>query len=104
MIVTITNFQLSTPLTSDEAKSIFLTTAPNYRGVKGLHRKSYIVADDGNSVGGIYLWNSRAEAEAVFTESWRAYVREKYHSEPSVTYFESPVTVDNVSHEIVSDA
>ena len=59
---------------------------------------------DGNSVGGIYLWNSRAEAEAVFTESWRAYVRGKYNSEPSVTYFDSPVTVDNVTHEILSDA
>ncbi len=104
MIITITNFQLPKPLTRDEARSIFLTTAPTYQGVAGLYRKSYVVADGGGSVGGIYLWNSRAEAEAVFTESWRAYVREKYNSEPSVTYFDSPVTVDNVTHEILSDA
>jgi hypothetical protein len=31
-------------------------------------------------------------------------VRGKYNSEPSVTYFDSPVTVDNVTHEILSDA
>ena len=104
MIIAITNFQLPKPVTRDEARGIFLTTAPTYRGLKGLYRKSYVVAEDGNSVGGIYLWNSRAEAEAVFTESWRAYVREKYNSEPSVTYFESPVTVDNVTNEILSDA
>jgi hypothetical protein len=104
MIIAITNFQLPKPVTRDEACSIFLTTAPTYQGVAGLCRKSYVVADDGSSVGGIYLWNSRAEAEAVFTESWRAYVREKYNSDPSVTYLDSPVTVDNVTHEILSDA
>ena len=104
MIIAITNFQLPKPVTREEARSIFLTTAPTYQGVKGLVRKSYVVADDGNSVGGIYLWNSRTDAEAVFTESWRVYVRGKYNSEPSVTYFDSPVTVDNVTHEILSDA
>jgi hypothetical protein len=104
MIIAVTNFQLPKPVTRDEARSIFLTTAPTYQGVTGLCRKSYVVSDDGSSVGGIYLWNSRAEAEAMFTESWRAYVREKYKSEPSVTYFDSPVTVDNVTHEILSDA
>lgn len=104
MIIAITNFQLPKPVTRDEARSIFLTTAPTYQGVKGLVRKSYVVADDGNSVGGIYLWHSRRDAEAVFTESWRTYVRGKYNSEPSVTYFDSPVTVDNVTNEILSDA
>ena len=29
--------------------------------------------------------------------------REKYGAEPSVTYFETPVVVDNVSDEIVAD-
>ena len=104
MIITITDFQLPKPVTREEARSIFLTTAPTYQGVTGLVRKSYVIAEDGNSVGGVYLWNSRAEAEAVFTEGWRAYVREKYNSEPSVTYFDSPVTVDNVTHEILADA
>lgn len=104
MIITITDFQLPKPVTREEARSIFLTTAPTYQGVPGLVRKSYVIAEDGNSVGGVYLWNSRAEAEAVFTESWRAFVRGKYNSEPSVTYFESPVTVDNVTQEILSDS
>jgi hypothetical protein len=38
----------------------------------------------------------------MYTESWRAVVREKYGAEPSVTYFETPVVVDNVSDEIVA--
>lgn len=104
MITAITTFQLKKPVTREEARSIFLSTAPTFQGVAGLFRKSYVLSEDGNSVGGIYLWNSRAEAEAMFTDSWRAYVREKYDSDPSVTYFDSPVVVDNVTHEILSDA
>jgi hypothetical protein len=103
MITVITTFELPKPLTRDEARSLFLSTAPKYRGVAGLFRKSYYMSEDGNTVGGIYLWNSRAEAEGMFTESWTAFVREKYRTNPSVTYFESPVVVDNVTNEILSD-
>jgi hypothetical protein len=68
-----------------------------------LFRKYYYLSQDGNTLGGIYLWNSRAEAEAMYTESWRTFVRDKYDTDPSVTYFDSPVVVDNLSHEILSD-
>lgn len=103
MITVITNFRLPKPITRDEARKIFLSTAPTYQGVPGLVRKVYILSQDGGTVGGLYLWNSRAEADAMYTESWRAFVREKYNTEPSVTYFDSPVVVDNVTHEILSD-
>jgi hypothetical protein len=103
MITVITTFQLPKPITREEARSIFLTTAPKYQGVPGLFRKCYVLSQDGNTAGGVYLWNSRAEAEAMYTESWRVFVREKYGTDPSVTYFESPVVVDNVTHEILSD-
>ena len=39
----------------------------------------------------------------MFTESWRAFMRDKYRSDPSVVYFDSPVVVDNLTHEILSD-
>ena len=39
----------------------------------------------------------------MYTEEWFAFVREKYGTEASVTYFESPVVVDNVTHEILAD-
>jgi len=103
MITTITTFRLPKPLTVEQAREIFLSTAPNYRGVAGLVRKSYVLSEDGSTAGGVYLWTSRAAAEAMYTERWRAIVREKYGADPSVTYFESPVVVDNVSDEIVAD-
>lgn len=103
MITTITTFRLPKPMTRDEARRIFLSTAPKYQGVPGLVRKVYVISEEGDTVGGIYLWNSRADAAAMYTEDWRAFVREKYGTEPMVTYFDSPVVVDNLSHEILSE-
>jgi hypothetical protein len=103
MITTITTFRLLKPITQEEARRIFLSTAPKYRGVPGLVRKYYLCSEDGSTVGGVYLWNSRAAADALYTEDWRAFVREKYGTEPTVTYFESPVVVDNVTNEILTD-
>ena len=103
MITTITTFKLSKPVTREEARGIFLGTAPTYRDVGGLVRKCYILSHDGTTAGGIYLWNSRADADALYTESWKEFVRSKYCTEPSIAYFESPVVVDNLTHEILSD-
>jgi len=103
MITTITTFRMPKPLTREEARRVFLTTAPRYRDVPGLVRKAYVLSEDGATAGGVYLWKSRADAEAMYTPSWRAFVREKYGSDPSIMYFESPVVVNNVRGEIVAD-
>ena len=103
MITSITTFKLQKPITRDEAQRIFQSTAPKYRGVAGLLRKTYILSEDGATAGGVYLWKSRADAEALYTESWKAFVREKYGTDPSITYFDSPIIVDNVTNEIISD-
>jgi hypothetical protein len=103
MITVIAKFKLPKSITREEARDIFLSTAPKYQNVAGLFRKYYVLSQDGNTVGGIYLWNSRAEAEKMYTESWRVFVRDKYGTDPSVTYFDTPVVVDNLTHEILSD-
>ena len=60
MITAITTFRLPKPITRDEARRIFLSTAPKYQGVAGLVRKVYVLSQDGNTAGGIYLWNSQS--------------------------------------------
>ena len=39
MITVIATYQLPKPITRDEARKIFLSTAPKYQGVSGLVRK-----------------------------------------------------------------
>lgn len=82
MITAVTTFKFPKPITREEARSLFLSTAPIYREVPGLFRKTYVLSDDGMTAGGIYFWNSRPEAEALYTDAWRARAREKYGAEP----------------------
>lgn len=95
MIVTIVTFQLKEPATLAEITKTFQSTAPNYRGIKGLIRKNYVLSEDGRKAGGVYVWESRADAERVYTPEWKALVMSKYGSPPSVEYLRSPVMVDN---------
>ncbi|SRR6056297_3331221 len=95
MITAIVQFALPKPLTRDEAQAIFEGSAPNYRNMAGLIRKNYLLSQDGKTAGGAYTWESREAADAVYTDEWRAQVAERYGAPPSVTYFESPVVVDN---------
>lgn len=101
MITALVQFSLPKPITVAEAKAIFASTAPRYLGMDGLIRKYYVLSEDGQTAGGVYLWASRAAAERMYDGTWRAFVQEKYGTEPRLTYFETPVLVDNVSQEIV---
>lgn len=103
MITAIVEFSLPQPITRDQARETFQGTAPRYRGMPGLIRKTYFVTPDGSQAGGIYLWQSREAAERVYTTEWAAFVRGKYGSDPRITWLESPVVVDNVTDTIVSD-
>jgi hypothetical protein len=103
VITALVQFKLPQPLTRDKARDIFVSTAPKYQDTRGLIRKYYVLSQDGGTAGGVYLWKSREDAELLYTEDWKRYVHEKYGAPPSVTYFESPVIVDNITHEIISD-
>lgn len=94
MIVAVVNFSLPAPLSTDEARAMFEASAPSYQNVDGLRRKHYLLTDDGRTAGGVYLWDSREQAEALYNDEWRARLTARYGSEPHVTYYDSQVTVD----------
>ena len=104
MITALVQFKLPQPVTREKAQEIFISTAPKYRETPGLLRKYYLLSENGRTAGGVYLWKSKKDAEALYTNEWGSYIREKYGASPSVIYFESPVVVDNVTNEIVSDS
>ena len=102
MITVIVEFRLPQPMTVDQARDTFLATAPRYQGMAGLIRKYYWLSEDGAKAGGIYLWQARADAERVYTDEWKGFVRGKYGTDPTLSYLECPVVVDNLSGDIVS--
>ncbi len=97
MIAALVLFGNDGGMTLADAVSRFETTAPNYRGRDGLHAKAYIYAEDGADLGGFYLWESRAAAEAVYTDEWKAKAAALYGVAPAIRYFEVPVFVDNLA-------
>ncbi len=103
MITALVQFKLPQPVTREKAREMFSGTAPKYREVQGLIRKYYVLSEDGATAGGIYLWNSRSDAERLYTDDWKKFIVEKYGAEPSVQYFDTPVIVDNLVGEIIKD-
>ncbi|HEY4918618.1 MAG TPA: YdhR family protein [Xanthobacteraceae bacterium] len=95
MIVTIVTFRLPAPTNLDEITKTFQSTAPRYQGVPGLLRKNYWLSEDGRRAGGIYVWETRADAERVYTAEWKKLVESKYGTPPEIEYLHSPVMVDN---------
>jgi hypothetical protein len=104
MITTIVEFKLPQAISLAQAKETFLSTAPKYREMPGLIRKYYFLSEDGSKAGGIYLWASRADADRIYTEEWKAFVRGKYGTDPNLTFLECPVVVDNLAQEIVTES
>jgi hypothetical protein len=104
MITAIVQFQLPSPITLAEATRRFESSAPKYQNLPGLIRKYYIRSEDGRIAGGVYLWQSRQAAERVYDGEWRARVEKLYGAKPTITWFDSPVVVDNLAGGAITKA
>jgi hypothetical protein len=104
MITALVQFKLPTPMTLAEAATRFEGSAPKYRNIPGLIRKYYIRSEDGLVAGGVYLWQSREMAERVYNGEWRARIEQLYGTTPSITWFDTPVIVDNAAGGAVTKA
>ena len=69
----------------------------------GLRRKHYFLSEQGDRAGGIYFWDSRAAAEACYSDAWKEMVTAKYGAPPEIRFYEVPVSVDNLSGRIETD-
>lgn len=104
MITTLVQFALPSPISLAEATRRFESSAPKYQNLAGLIRKYYVRSEDGLTAGGIYLWQSRAAAEAVYNGEWRERVEKLYGVKPTMTWFDTPVVVDNLAGAITKAA
>ncbi len=67
---------------------------PQYRAVPGLVRKLFTIGDDGG-FGGMYLFRTRAAAQAWFNDAWFTRVAKTYGSPGKVSFYDVPVALDN---------
>ena len=101
-VIAIVSFKLPQRQTLEQATATFQATAPKYLNMPGLLRKNYFLTEDGMRAGGIYLWESKAAAERVYTPEWKAFVNGKYGSDPEIVYVDTPLLVDNEQGRITS--
>lgn len=103
MITAIVQFKLPDGTTVEDAMAMFEAGAANYRGRAGLVRKYYLYGE-GAAAGGVYLWESRAAAEALYTDEWKAMLEERFGAAPQITFFETPLIIDNTEQSASSAA
>ena len=97
--IVVCHFALPIPA-EDAFIKIAQRSAPKFRALEGqgLLSKDYVRAADG--VGGVYVWESRAAAEAWFTEENLAEYTTTFGARPTLTWYESSLTVDNKAEEV----
>ncbi len=95
MITAVVNFKLPPHIKLADAAKLFEGSAPKYENLSGLVRKYYLFDEANHIGGGVYLWESRAAAEAVYTKEWRKMIADRYGAEPQISFFSTPVIVDN---------
>ena len=101
MITVIVSFKISTDLRAEAVKDKFLETAPMYRDVDGLIRKNYLLDIEKHTAGGAYTFETREQADKWFDQERIDWITERY-SKPELTYYDTPVLVDNEQDEIKS--
>lgn len=70
------------------------TTVPRWRAEPHLLRKHYLLGEDGYCAG-LYIWLSREHAQKAHDEAWRANIRRRSGSEPTIVYYDLLMLVDN---------
>jgi hypothetical protein len=104
MITAIVRFKLPPTIDAARAAELFEGSAPKYQGLAGLIRKYYLFDAASRTGGGCYLWESREAAERVYTAEWRKMIAERYGAAPEISFFETPVVVDNTLGKTILDA
>lgn len=102
MITVFSKFPLRPGLDRETAKAEVLETVEWYRQREGCIRK-YIVFNWDERYGyGVYLWRSRAEAEAFYTEAVPI-IEAQVGRRPEIMYFDTPVVLDNAEGIVMVD-
>ena len=99
--VAIVQIPLSEALSSEDARRMAEETAPKYKQAPGLVRKYFVRGESGMSWGGVYLWETREDGEAVFTEAWHDRVVDTYGNPPDIAWLDCALVLDNRHDEII---
>jgi heme-degrading monooxygenase HmoA len=95
-VVAVVQTPIPAALDRTRLEGAMFKTVPFYQKVPDLVRKYFIISPDNQKFGGIYLWDSRAAAEAWYSDSpvWHAGVSKTTGSQADIAYFDVPIVTD----------
>lgn len=93
MITVITRFPLP-DVSAEEKTAMFEQSVSRYQTVPGLIRKYYYLDEDGSG-GGVYLFENKDQAQALFGDAFRKNILERFGAEPQVTWLDTVLVIDN---------
>ena len=95
MITEIVTFEIPEDMERERVIELFEESAETWRAHPKLHRKNYLYDPDEGIAGGVYTWDSVADAKDAHGAAFLERVAELFGSTPSFRYFETPVVVQN---------
>ncbi len=106
MITAIVQFKVADGVSRDEILINMRNVAPRFEAVPSLIRKNFLLDEERGVGGGVYTWETREAAEQFYAEggAWREAIRDLYGVDPEITWFETPIVVDNAIGEIKMSA
>jgi len=104
MITAVVTFKVPKEMTREKALETFKAASARFQNVPGLIRKQFLYSGDKSIAGGVYLWETRAAAEACYRGPWKENIRKVAIAEPDIAWFDTPVVVDNETHQIKTAA
>jgi hypothetical protein len=94
-------FNMPQKKTRDELRAIIAKSAPNYLNIDGLVRKYFGIAEDRQSIVGIYLWQSKEAADQFYTTAWVETVEERWGAAPTRMGWETPMVVESQEGRLI---
>ena len=94
MITATVRYKLPPHIDYGACREHFHRIAPGFRGVKGLLSKHFIWSASGWA-GGIYQWETLADAKAFYSGPWLDGIVERYGMKPDIEFYEVFALTDN---------
>lgn len=99
MHIVISTFSIPEQVSREDVIAKFDQSAPIYRDLDGLISKHYLLNDDENKAGGVYVFQSRADADAWFTPEKIAWAEERF-GKITLQHFAVPIDLTTSPPEI----
>ncbi|HEX6296530.1 MAG TPA: hypothetical protein VFZ74_08110 [Burkholderiales bacterium] len=104
MITEVVTFKLPAGMTREQVVEAFRKSVPIWSGNPDLIRKNYLYDAGQGLGGGVYLWKSVEDAKRWHGDAFRKRVADIFGSEPTFTYFETPIVIDNPTQKVSDEA